>query len=601
MHRIVGEVMTSYYGNHLIDDIEAKIDIVDVISETVNLTRKGNRYWGICPFHAEKTPSFSVSAEKNMFYCFGCHTGGNMFSFIMKRDGVDFKEAIQILAARAGVKLITAPRKKDDKRARVFEINKKACEYYSQYLLGDRGKAGRDYFNRRQVSQKSIQDFKLGLAPQEWDCLEKYLIKKGFSHDDVVFSGLIKRNENRNSFYDVFRNRLMFPILNASGEVIGFGGRVLDESLPKYLNTAETDLFAKRKNLYGLYQGKEFIRKSNEAILVEGYMDCIKLHQSDIKNTVASLGTAFTAEQASLLLKYTENVLILYDGDEAGQRETLKAIDALSDKGFNIFIASLPDKMDPDDFLNRFGKEEFLGFIKNNKISHIEFKITSYLKLSPELNLEDKVKIINLVKRDIQRLKSELDKDFHIKALARKLMVEENLIHREYISAGRYKEKEGILRKKTEIIRDNKNYGNYSLEEKILAAILEDLDILSKVKNSIGLDFFAKPELAIIADYYDKLPGEVISRQNELKIWATENNLDGILARITFLFGENYLDKFQINSFIQDTKRKNRELLWQKVFERLDELNIHGDFNNLLSFILNLDTFLNNFQEGGRS
>jgi DNA primase len=306
-----------------------------------------------------------------------------MFSFVMKRDGIEFKEAIQVLAAKAGVKIVTAERKKDDKRAGVLSINKAACEFYQNHLNSESGKTARKYLAQRRINAQSIEEFKLGMAPLEWDGLEKTMARKGLSHEELQLSGLIKRNENRNSYYDIFRNRLMFPIFNPSGDIIGFGGRVLDEAIPKYLNTAETDIFAKRRNLYGLYQGKEHIRQANEAILVEGYMDCIMLHQAGIKNTVASLGTAFTAEQAKLIQRYAENVLILFDGDEAGQRETLKAIEVLSQQGINIFTASLPDEMDPDEFLNKYGKEEFLDYIKNNRKSHIEFKIDRYLRFTP--------------------------------------------------------------------------------------------------------------------------------------------------------------------------------------------------------------------------
>ena len=593
--------MTRYYDDRIIEDIELRLDIVDVISETVNLTRKGNRYWGICPFHAEKTPSFSVSAEKKMFYCFGCHTGGNMFSFVMKRDGIEFKEAIQVLAAKAGVKIVTAERKKDDKRAGVLSINKAACEFYQNHLNSESGKTARKYLAQRRINAQSIEEFKLGMAPLEWDGLKKTMARKGLSHEELQLSGLIKRNENRNSYYDIFRNRLMFPIFNPSGDIIGFGGRVLDEAIPKYLNTAETDIFAKRRNLYGLYQGKEHIRQANEAILVEGYMDCIMLHQAGIKNTVASLGTAFTAEQAKLIQRYAENVLILFDGDEAGQRETLKAIEVLSQQGINIFTASLPDEMDPDEFLNKYGKEEFLDYIKNNRKSHIEFKIDRYLRFTPVLDMQNKIKIIDQVKDDIANIKSELEKDYHIKSLARKLMIEENIIHREFKPKGRYSGKEGILRNKTEIIRDNKKYGNYSIEEKIMAAILEDDKHLHKIKNSIGLDFFTQPGLRALANHYDDLSGVIYNRYEQLKIWASEQGLDGILARITFLLGDKCLNEIQINTFIQDVKRRENEIFWQAMLGELDNLNNNGDFNSLLRFILNFDTTSNNFQEGGQA
>ena len=216
---------------------------------------------------------------------------------------------------------------------------------------------------RRCINAQSIEQFKLGMAPDSWDGLGRNMLKKGFSQTELQLSGLIKRNENRDSYYDIFRNRLIFPIFNPRGDIIGFGGRVLDEAVPKYLNTPETDIFAKRKNLYGLFQGRDIIRQANEAILVEGYLDCIMLHQAGIKNTVASLGTAFTVEQAKLIQRYAERVLILFDGDEAGQRETMKAIEVLSQQGMKIFICSLPDEMDPDEFLNKYGKEEFEDYI----------------------------------------------------------------------------------------------------------------------------------------------------------------------------------------------------------------------------------------------
>lgn len=445
----------SIYDNHVIQEIAERLDIVDIVAETVKLTRKGNRYWGLCPFHTEKTPSFSVTSERNMFYCFGCHAGGDIFSFVMKRDGLDFKEALEMLAARAGIKLASGAGSRDqEQRKKVIEVNRAAAEFYHQMLLSRQGGVVQKYLENRGVKQETILAYKLGYAPDQWNRLEEYLLQKGFSQEYVKLSGLIKRNENRNSYYDLFRNRLMFPIFKYNGDILGFGGRVLDDTLPKYINTPETELYSKRQVLYGLYQARQAIRSANGAVLLEGYMDCIKLQQAGINNCVASLGTALTLEQARLLCRYTENVLILYDGDEAGQRETLRAIDILTEEALKVQVVTLPAGKDPDEFLEINGKEEFLQYIQNNKLSHIEFKINRYLKEEKTLNLEAKVKIVNALKKDINNLNSPIEKDYYIKILAQKLLMEPNLIYRELKVAN--KRQNPMDRNKTQISRDNR-------------------------------------------------------------------------------------------------------------------------------------------------
>ena len=507
---------------------------------------------------------------------------------------------LEILAAKAGVKIVAVGRKKDDKTAGVYRSNRAAGEFYHNCLQSEAGIRAREYLTKRGFNAESIEQFKLGMAPDSWDGLGRNMLNKGFSHEELQLSGLIKRNESRNSYYDIFRNRLMFPIFNPGGDIIGFGGRVLDEAVPKYLNTPETDIFAKRRNLYGLFQGRDAIRQANEAILVEGYLDCIMLHQVGIKNAVASLGTAFTVDQAKLIQRYAENVLLLFDGDEAGQRETMKAIEVLSRQGTKIFIISLPDEMDPDDFINRYGKEEFEDYIKNNRISHIEFKIDRFLRLMPELEMLSKIKIINGVKDDIVNLKSELEKDYYIKILARKLEIEEFIIRKELRPKGRYSEREGILRNKTEIIRDNKKYGNYSIEDKIMASFLEKDAHLQKVKDKIGLDFFVQLELRELANYYDQLPGDHVVRKRQLEAWAAQQGMEEILAKLVFALDEEALNEVQIDNFINDVKRKQNEMFWQSIVEEIDSLD-NGDFRAILSFILGFDTAINNFQEGGKA
>ncbi len=591
--------MRRYYSDQILRDIESRVDIVDIISETINLSRKGNRYWGLCPFHQEKTPSFSVTPDKNMYYCFGCHTGGDIFSFVMKREGVEFKEAVEILAAKAGIQLVSSSNNKLSKRKKIIEINHEAALYYQQILLSNQALRAREYLKKRKINTSTIKKFQLGYADDSWTGVEDYLLKKGYSEEFVKTSGLIKRNENRNRFYDLFRKRIIFPIFHYNGEIIGFGGRVLEDEMPKYLNSPETDIFSKRKALYGLYQARDIIRNTNEAILVEGYMDCIRLHQENIHNVVASLGTAFTTEQAKLLARYAEQVLILYDGDEAGQRETLRAVDILNKEGLRVFVVTLPGGKDPDEYLDSSEKEEFLQYIKNNKISHIEFKINRYIYNEKVLNLEGKIRILNFLRGDIKLLSSELEKDYYIKLLARKLQVEENLIHREFNSSKH--NKEGIKRNKIEIVRDNIKYGNYSLEEKILAVMFNNRDIFNKIKQEIGITFFTRYDYKALAQLYDDfIQSKEKDRQKFVQI-ASRNELGALLSKIYTITDLNMqLTDYEIDEFINRVKLLEWKSRWRRIYKELDFLKKQGDFDNLLRFILNLDTFLKNNRKGGK-
>ena len=586
------------YDNRISQEISDRLDIVDIVAETVKLTRKGNRYWGLCPFHAEKTPSFSVTPERNMFYCFGCHAGGDIFSFVMKRDGLDFKEALEMLAARAGVKLVSTSGSRDqEQRKKVIEVNRAAAEFYHQILLSRQGGVVQKYLENRGIKQETILAYKLGYAPEQWNRLEEYLLKKGFSQEYVKLSGLIKRNENRNSYYDLFRNRLMFPIFQYNGDILGFGGRVLDDTLPKYINTPETELYSKRQVLYGLYQARQAIRSNNEAVLLEGYMDCIKLQQAGISNCVASLGTALTPEQARLLCRYTENVLILYDGDEAGQRETLRAIDVLAEEALKVQVVTLPAGKDPDDFLEINGKEEFLQYIQNNKLSHIEFKINRYLKEEKTINLEVKVKIVNALKKDINNLKSPIEKDYYVKVLAQKMLMEPNLIYRELQLAN--KRQNPTDRNKTQISRDNIQYGNYSKDEKILAAMLKDEKTFAVIKDNLGLNFLARSEYKNILNIFDQLKGNQEERLVKLGEIMQQEGMAAVYARIVFLMEEINVEEAEVNEFICRVQALKIEARWQKIYQHINFLKVEGDFENLLKFVLNLDSFLNETREGG--
>ncbi len=589
----------SRFNEEVIREINSRLELADIVAETVQLTRKGNRYWGLCPFHQEKTSSFSVTPDRNMFYCFGCHAGGDMITYIMKRENMDFREAVEYLANRAGVtvqKESPAARRKQERARGVVAANLAAAQLYREILLSAKGKKGLEYLQERRLSPEIVEKFGLGFAPDNWNTIEDYLFKKAFSQEQVKSTGLIKRSDQQNRYYDLFRNRVIFPIHDQRGEVIGFGGRVLDGSLPKYLNTPETELFSKRKNLYGLYQARQAMRNLNQALVVEGYMDCLKMHQAGIENTVATLGTAMTQEQARLLRRFVEEVVVLFDGDDAGQREALRAVEVLRAEGLKVWVVSLPGGKDPDDYLDLYGKEEFLQYIQNSKVDHIEFKLNRYIETETELNLDTRIRIIKAVQKDIASLESELEKDYYVRLLSRRLQVQENLIRRELNkgSSGRSSElnKSGIL-------RDNTRYGKSSLEERLLVSMLKNTVIFEQVQETVGLNIFRNTQYRqMIHSYADLMPINDHS-WDDLGNIARLEGFASAYARVSFLMEEEPgLKPVEVQGIIRRIQMRRRELRWQKLQERLNQISEDADFDQLLRFILDLDTFINPTHKG---
>lgn len=591
--------MAAYFDEQVVRDIESRINIVDIAAETIKLTRKGNRFWGLCPFHSEKTPSFTVSAERNMFYCFGCQSGGDLFSFVMKRDGLDFKEALQVLAARAGVELPEAkPSRDKDKRKRFVELNRQAVNFFQKALADASGEAARMYLHKRGIAENTIKKFEIGFAPDSWNRLSEYLLQRGFTQEEISGVGLNKRSAEHQRYFDLFRNRIIFPIHSVNGEVVGFGGRVLDDGFPKYLNTAETDIFQKRRQLFGLFQARESIRSQHEAIVVEGYMDCIQLQQAGINNTVATLGTALTQEQARILLRYTERVLLVYDGDEAGQRQMERAVEVLSSEGLKVDVLTLPEGQDPDQFLARHGKEEFIKHIQNNRMNYLEYKVNRQILNHSVQDIDGKLAVIQAVKSDIQGLESELQKDYYCRLLARKLALEENVIYRELNRAKSGRWKDGTGGNKSQLLRDNIIYGNYSNDEKILAAAIVFPAVYNKLKGSLGANWFDNQDYQDLLELYEKEPDK--HNMTTFRQEAEEKGLGSILARI-LLLGDSMgsFPEYEVDEFIYRIKRRGRQYRWSLLQRRLAKTREQGDFQALLGFILYLDTFLHHTQEGG--
>ena len=403
----------------IIEEIKSRCDIVDVISDYMQLKSSGSNYTGLCPFHSEKTGSFMVSKSKQIYKCFGCNAGGDVISFVMRYENVDFMDAVKILARRCG---ITLERNiSEEEKQKIQEINKfreihtEAARFYFANLLGTKN-PGYEYLKKRGLSDKIIKKFGLGYSLNSWNSLMNYLLAKGYDKTDLVKCGLVTHKTETNKYFDRFRNRVMFPIFNYNGKVIGFGGRVLDDSLPKYLNSPETLVFNKRLNLYGLNISKKSI-KDDTLILVEGYMDLISLYQNNIENVVATLGTALTIEQARLIRKFAKNVIISYDSDQAGQNATLKAIDILLQADIKVKILNLKDCKDPDDFIKKYGFEGYKKAMEDSDY-YIKYKIDILKKKYNLNNDSQKMSFVEEATFMLKKLKSPIEKDLYAKYLS---------------------------------------------------------------------------------------------------------------------------------------------------------------------------------------
>lgn len=407
-----------YYPEEIVEEVRSRNDIVDVISGYVKLQKKGSNYFGLCPFHNEKSPSFSVSPQKQMYYCFGCGAGGNVITFLMEYESYTFPEALKILADRAGVKLPEVEYSKEerikaDRRSILLEINKLAANYFYYQLQQPQGKMGYEYFRNRQLSDDTIRRFGLGFANKTSSDLYQYLRAKGYGDDILKDTGLVTVEER--GTHDKFWNRVMFPIMDVNNRVIGFGGRVMGDGTPKYLNSPETLIFDKSRNLYGL----NYARTSREKYILacEGYMDVIAMHQAGFTNAVASLGTAFTSQQAALLKRYTDTVILTYDSDGAGVRAALRAIPILKEVGISTRVLSLKPYKDPDEFIKNMGADAFRERIKAAQNSFL-FEI-DVLKRDFQLeDPEEKTRFHNAVARKLLEFSEALERDNYIRAVA---------------------------------------------------------------------------------------------------------------------------------------------------------------------------------------
>ena len=494
-----------YYSDDLIEKIRSRNDIVDVISSYVKLKKQGATYFGLCPFHNEKSPSFSVTPGKQMYYCFGCGEGGNVYSFIMKYENYSFVEAVKMLADRAGITLPEAEyseeeRKRADLRANLLEINKKAAMYFHHQLKSEKGKIGLKYFNERGLDNETIVRFGLGYSTKTSNDLYQYMKTFGYSDDILKESGLFSFSEK--GTYDKFWNRVMFPILDINSRVIGFGGRVMGEGEPKYLNSPETKIFEKSRNLYGM----NFARISRKPYLLicEGYMDVIALHRAGFTNAVAALGTAFTDQHAMLIKRYVKEVVLTFDSDGAGRKAALRAIPILKRAGIAMKVLDMTPYKDPDEFIKNLGADEYQKRIDNAMNSFI-FEIKM---MREQYDLDDphaKAEFYNNVANKLLEFPDELERNVYIEAVSKEFMIPFESLDKmvkklalSYSGEGytdRYNENEVNEEIERDLKKSKKHLedGVKQAQKILLTWLIEDENIYGKIKDIISEKDFVEP------------------------------------------------------------------------------------------------------------
>jgi DNA primase len=481
-------------------EIKNAADIVDIVSEVVHLKKAGKNFLGLCPFHSEKTPSFSVSPEKQIYHCFGCGVGGNIFSFLMKHDGIAFPEAARSLARRYSINIPTQSltreqKKRMSERESLLNINRQAMDFFKRALRSkSAGIQAMSYLKKRGFSPETIDRFHLGYAPKGWDHFLNFILKKGAPLALVERSGLILPKKDKRGYYDRFRDRIIFPILDVNQQVIGFGGRVLDDSLPKYLNSPETPVYNKSRSLYGLYTAKDKCRTTNTIFIVEGYLDLLSLHQHGIENSVATLGTALTEEHVRMLTRYAPRMVLVYDSDEAGIRSALRCVDifwkehvdfsrgdVFREEKADTHILVLPNEHDPDSFLMENGPERFQK-AASQALSIITFLLEQAIA-KHGLTTEGKIRVVAELQRPLATINDKVARSLYIKQLAERIGIDENIVL-EKVRAHR------SVKSKKESHAPNAPADKGSrLEKQIIAMMLQFPAILPAIKMYNVIDY----------------------------------------------------------------------------------------------------------------
>ncbi len=497
--------MERFIPDELIDRIREGADIVSVISEHLSLKKTGQNYTGLCPFHSEKTPSFIVSPAKQIFHCFGCGAGGNVFHFLMKYENLTFPQAVRSLSERAGIK-IPEVNKRDEKiedaKEPLYKANELAMEFFSRNLAeAKEGEKARQYLEKRGIERKAIQEFNIGYSLPQWDASYRHLRQKGIETAALEKAGLIIRKDSGDGFYDRFRDRLIFPIFDLKKRVIGFGGRVLDSSLPKYINSPESPIYIKGENLYCLEKARQEIGKRGYLLIVEGYLDAIMTYQKGIKNVSATLGTALTPGHLRLIKRFTSNIVLAFDPDSAGKKAAIRSASLFIENGMKAKVASLSEGTDPDTFLREKGVDAFVDKLKNSE-KLLDFVIIE-TKGKEALNaIDEKIRVVDEVLPLISRLPNKIERNAYIRRLAEELQLDEKDIFAELENRAQKKgykleDKKQSLKTGTAHsgIQRRMGHSGAKAEEMLIHLMLNDESIAKRVKDHLSPDDFKEPLL----------------------------------------------------------------------------------------------------------
>ena len=582
--------MEVYYNEDIVEEVRVRNDIVDIISGYVSLKKKGASYFGLCPFHNEKSPSFSVSRDKQMYYCFGCGAGGNVFTFIMEYENFTFPETLKMLAERAGMELPEAELSKEEKRASDYktmlrEMNRQAANYFYLLLHSERGKNAYDYLTDRGITKETIKKFGLGYADIYSDDLYQYLKSKGYTDSQLKDSGLVTIDEKRGGS-DKFWNRVMFPILDVNSKVIGFGGRVMGDGNPKYLNSKETAVFDKSRNLFGLHIART--SRKPYFIVCEGYMDVISMHQAGFINTVASLGTAFTPFHGTLLKRYTKEVILSYDSDEAGTKAALRAIPILKESGLVVRVLNLKPYKDPDEFIKALGAEALEERIKE-AISSFMFEIAVLKQQYNENDPESWTMFAHELAKKLSTISERLERQNYIEACARTYHMGvkdlEELVNRYGMTMYHTKEQgENERDKKSE--KEKKDDGYRQSQRLLLTWMVNEPRLFEQLKGIISADDFIEPSYHSVAkmlfEEYEQehkvTPAKILNQFTEVE----EHNQVAVIFNTTLKMAPSPEDnekaltdvvrrvkEYHIN---YDMEHSNDIGMWQKLIKEKAEL-----------------------------
>lgn len=527
------------FPDGFLQELKLRSDITEIASSYVNLKRHGRNMVGLCPFHGEKTPSFNIYTESGSFYCFGCGAGGDVITFIMKIENLDYVDAVKFLAQRAGMEM--PENTYDDSlsklRMRIYEANREAARFFHATLLSQRGQSGLNYLRGRALSDRTIRHFGLGFADDDWNSLCNHLKNKGFSEYEIYSANLAFKRKNGNGIYDRFVNRVMFPIIDLRGNVIAFGGRIMTDEKPKYLNTSDTPVFKKSENLFSLNNAKS--SGTRTLILCEGYMDVIALNQAGFTNAVATLGTALTNEQAVLMKRYADEVIICYDADGAGQKATARAIDILRNAGLPIKILTVPSGKDPDEFIRSKGENGPAAFklLIEKCGNDIEYRLMK-LKENYNLNTTDgKVAFLNEAVKIVATIESPIERDVFASKLCAELEIDKNAFL-EQISKVKRRDRRENIKKETRQIQaelngqsDKINREHYkkprssSAEEALLVYLINNPDYANSISERVTPDKFSN---SLIKRYYEYVLSKIKSGYEPLTSVSSDFNSDEV-------------------------------------------------------------------------